>query len=186
MKISLTLTAGITIDNLEMNGLEIAESQKNWDNDKKANHGRQRENRKSLDGLSGSAKADFDMQINFDLQPEEMQSCYSCIKEIVKTVADSHHQTAEAVEKATEAVKKDLSPNPEVEIKVSAFMDQARAARETENATVAKYAILLGNEALSALKKDGKDRNAGTIADIEGIIKASLEKIINDADDHNM
>lgn len=184
MKITLTLTAGLAIDNLEMKGLETVESQKNWDNDGKHDHGRDRENKTSLEGLSGSAKGNFDMQINFDLQPEELQSCYSCIQELVKTVADSHRQAAEATEKVAEAVNKtDADLNPEVRKKVSAFMDEARKARETKDAAIASHALLLGYEVIKDLKRDGQ---TSMVADIKGIMDASLRKIINDADDHNV
>lgn len=106
MKITVTLNAGLSIDSLDMKGFETSECSKHSDNTKTFDHSHQRENKTSIESLSGSAKANVDLQINFDLQPEELKSCYSCIKELVKTVADSHHQAAEAVEKTAEAINK--------------------------------------------------------------------------------
>lgn len=187
MKIEITLNANLSLDGIELKGLETTEFQKNWDNDRKTSHGRQRENRVYLESLGGSAKASFDMKINFDLQPEELESSYSCIQELVKTVADSHRQTTEATEKVAEAVKAaDLSSktatfehqNTDVEEKVSQFMREARHVRESKNAGVT-YALLLGYEAIEALKKDGEDKNAGTIADIQGIMDSLRKRIHN-------
>jgi len=193
MKITVTLNAGIELNNVELKGLHESEIQKNWDwsGNSKQDHGRRRENNLALESLSGGARANFDLNINFDVQPEELKSCYSCIEQLVKTVADSHHQTAEAVEKTAEAVKTaDLSsktatfehPNTDVEEKVSQFMREARKVRETKNADVT-YALLLGHEAVTALKNDGEGENAGTISDIQGIMD-SLRKRIHNADDH--
>lgn len=104
MKITLTLTAGISIDSLNINGFETSECGKHSDNSKTFDHGHSRESKTSLESLGGSAKGNFDLQLNFDLQPEELQGCYSCIQELVKTVADSHHHVEEVVEKTTEVI----------------------------------------------------------------------------------
>jgi len=194
MKITLNLTAGIELNDVEIKGISESEAQKNWNS--KNSSGRQRETRASVESLGGSAKCKFDMQINFDLEPEELKECHSYIKELTKTVADSHSKTAEAVKETAEAVEKtaDLSsktatfehPNPDIKKKVDCFMKEAREARDTNDFGIANHALLVGHIAIRALKKDGKEKNAGTIADIEGIMNTSLMKIINDVDDDHI
>ena len=187
MKITVTLNAGLNIDDLNLKGLNYSESQKNWDNDKKCSHGRQRENKATLENIAGSAKANFDMNINFDLQPEELQSCYSCIQELVKTVADSHHQTAEAVEKTAEAVNKaDLTskegefcfPENEVIEKIARdFCEVSRKARDTENITDLEQAIYVGNILYNAFDDFGYNNQShrGMLADIRGTLDVLRE-----------
>ena len=186
MKITVTLNAGLSIDDLNLKGLNYSESQKNWDNDKKCSHGRQRENKATLENIAGSAKANLDMNINFDLQPEELQSCYSCIQELVKTVADSHRQTTEATEKVAEAINKtDLSSrksvycfpeNETIEKLTSEFFEKASKANKTECLSDLDEAIYLGNLAYNAFDDFGYAMSMkSTMADIKGTMETLKE-----------
>ena len=191
MKITVNLTANLSLDNLELKGLTHHESQKNWDNDVKKNHGRERGNHTSLESIGGSAKADFDMGISIDLQPEEMQSCYSCIEQLVKTVADSYRQTAEAVEKTAEAVKTaDLSPiksefcfpeSPAIEITCREFYQMSDKAHKTKNISDINTALIFGRIAEKSFVEFGyAQTHKARLEDIQGTIrglKALKEKV---------
>ena len=185
MKITLTLAAGIELNDIQIKGLSETETQRNWDwsSSSKQDHGRRRESHNTLESISGSANGNFNMNLTFDLEPEELKECHSYIKELTKTVVDSHSKTAEAVKDTAKVVEKtvDLSPIksefcfpecPAIEIVCRDFYQMSDKAHKTKNIADINTALIIGHIAEENFKEFGyAQSHKASLEDIQGTIK---------------